>query len=138
MAFAFVPAGANSLNVAYGVDDTLTNYIVQNENITNALENLTIQDQKGRVCQVIAYDKGSNLSLTLIGSSTAPCAVGDQLTISAGTITVTAVASGGSATGGYVVQSVDRACTYGDTAKWNITATGWEHATYKNKMNDNI
>jgi hypothetical protein len=126
MAFAFKPSGANSINVAYGVDNELQGYIVQNEDITENMENLTIPDQKGRTCQVIAYDKGMTLSLTVIGPSTAPCDAGDTFTWKD--------KSGTSQD--YIVQSVRRSCVYNDTAKWVIEATAWVHATYSDKSED--
>ena len=128
MAFAFKPSGADSINVAYGVDNELTGYIVQNEDITENTENLTIQDQKGRTCQVIAYDKGMTLSLTVIGPATAPVDAGDTLSWKDKSGTAQ----------DYIVQSVKRSCTYNDTAKWVIEATAWAHATYSDKTDDEL
>lgn len=126
MAFAFKPSGANLITVAYGVDNELSGYIVQNEDITENMENLTIPDQKGRTCQVIAYDKGLTLSLTVIGPATAPTSAGSTLTWKD--------KSGSSQD--YIVQSVKRSCVYNDTAKWVIEATAWVHATYSDKSED--
>lgn len=128
MAFAFKPSGADSINVAYGVDNELTGYIVQNEDITENTENLTIPDQKGRTCQVIAYDKGMTLSLTVIGPATAPVDAGDTLSWKDKSGTAQ----------DYIVQSVKRSCTYNDTAKWVIEATAWAHATYSDKTDDEL
>lgn len=128
MAFAFKPSGANSINVAYGVDNELAGYIVQNEDITENTENLTIPDQKGRTCQVIAYDKGMTLSLTVIGPATAPTSAGATLSWKD--------QSGTSQD--YIVQSVRRSCVYNDTAKWVIEATAWAHATYSDKTDDSL
>ena len=126
MAFSFKPSGAASVVVAYGVDNELSGYIVQNEDITENTENLTIADQKGRTCQVIAYDKGLTLSLTVIGSSTAPTSAGATLSWKDKSGTAQ----------DYIVQSVKRTCTYNDTAKWQIEATAWAHATYSDKTDD--
>ena len=126
MAFSFKPSGANSIVVAYGVDNELSGYIVQNEDITENTENLIIPDQKGRTCQVIAYDKGYTLSLTVIGPSTAPTSAG--ATLSWKDKSGTAM--------DYIVQSCKRSCTYNDTAKWVIEATAWKHATYSDKTDD--
>ena len=130
MAFAFKPTNAASIAVTIGVEDELAGYIIQNEDIDETTQNLEIADQKGRTCQVIAYDKGKTISLTMIGPNTAPCDVGEQLSISSNAITV--VASGGD----YIVQRVRRTCTYGDTAKWQIDAVGYAHATYSDKTED--
>ncbi len=126
MAFSFKPSGAASIVVAYGVDNELSGYIVQNEDITENTENLTIADQKGRTCQVIAYDKSMNLSLTVIGPATAPTSAGATLSWKD--------KSGSSQN--YIVQSVKRSCVYNDTAKWVIEATAWAHATYSDKTDD--
>lgn len=121
----FTPTGAASIDVAYGVDGDVSGYIIQSEDKTETSENLTIQDQKGRTCQVIAYDKGTTLSLTVIGPATAPSnwAVGSTVTY-----------------GGvnYIVQSLKRTCTYNDTAKWQIEAVHYEHANYSNKINSTL
>lgn len=127
MAFSFKPSNANQLSIEYGVNDTMTNYIIQNEDITENVQNLEIQDQWGRTCYVIAYNKGKSISLTMIGSSTQPFSVGDQIKITSGTIT--SVSSGGD----YLVQSVKRTCTYNDTAKWQIDGVSFTNATYVDK-----
>ena len=125
MAFSFTPSDANSINVAYGVDNEVTGYIVQNEDISENMENLTIADQKGRVCQVIAYDKGKTLSLTIIGPAAAPTgwAAGASITYNSET---------------YIIQTIRRTCVYNDTAKWQIEANHWAHATYSDKSEDSL
>lgn len=123
MAFSFKPSNANNISVVIGVPDELTGYIVQNENINQTAPTLQIQDQQGRTAQVIAYDKEFNCSFTAIGPNTAPCAVGSTLTWYN--------LSGGSMD--YIVTSVEKACTYNDTAKWNVQATAYAHASYSDK-----
>ena len=123
MAFSFTPSGAASLAVAYGVDNELSGCIIQNEDINENTENLIIADQKGRTCQVIAYDKGYALSITAIGTSTAPTSAGATIHY---------------ANEDWIVQSVRRTCTYNDTAKWQIEATRWPHATYSDKTDDSM
>ena len=126
MAFAFTPSTAASITVAYGVDNELTGYIVQNEDISENTQNLEIADQKGRTCQVIAYDKGMTLRLTVIGPSTAPCDAGDTF----------AWKDKDGTAQNYIVQNVNRTCVYNDTAKWQIEAVAWAHATYTDKTDD--
>lgn len=126
MAFSFKPSGAASVVVAYGVDNELSGYIVQNEDITENTQNLEIPDQKGRTCQVIAFDKGLTLSLTVIGPSTAPTSAGATLSWK----------DKDGSSQDYIVQSVKRTCTYNDTAKWQIEAVAWAHATYSDKTDD--
>ena len=138
MAFSFQPSGAASVDVAYGVDNTLNNFIIQNEDQTENIENLTIADQKGRTCQVIAYDKGETLSLTAIGPKTAPCAAGDVITLTSGAYSASSASSGNALTDSYVVQTVKRTCVYNDTAKWQIEAVSWKHATYTDKSESSL
>lgn len=126
MAFSFKPTDANNIVVAYGVDNELSGYIVQNEDISENTQNLEIADQKGRTCQVIAYDKGYTLSLTVIGPDTAPCDAGE---------TFSWKDKDGTAQD-YIVQSVKRTCVYNDTAKWQIEAVAWAHASYSDKTDD--
>ena len=129
MAFSFKPTEANTISVAYGVDNILEGYIIQNINTTESTQNLEIADQKGRTAQVIAYDKGKTLTFTVIGPSTLPTGFTPGAAISVadtGAITV-------SSSGNFIIQSIEKACTYNDTAKWNVTAQGWAHATYSDK-----
>lgn len=126
MAFSFKPSNANSISVVIGIEDELTGYIIQNENITEATLNLEIPDQKGRMAQVIAYDKSYNCNLTAIGPNTAPLSCGQTWSWKD--------PSGGSLD--YIVNSVEKAATYNDTAKWNIQATAYAHATYHDKTDD--
>lgn len=126
MAFSFKPTTANSTTVIIGIEHELSNYIIQSENITESIQSLNIADQKGRTAQVIAYDKEFNCRLTAIGPDTAPVSVGSTWSWkdSAGNNL------------DYIVQSVERASTYNDTAKWNITAIAYANATYYDKTDD--
>lgn len=123
MAFSFKPSGAASINVAYGVDAEISGYIIQTAEETEATENLTIPDQKGRTAQVIAYQKAFNLTLTMIGPDTAPTSAGSELSYDGDT---------------WIVNSVTRNCTYNDTAKWQIQAVRYLNATYSDKTDDSI
>jgi hypothetical protein len=122
MAF-FHPDGADTLSVVIGIQDTLPGYILQSENINQSTPTLQIQDQWGRTAQVIAYDKEFSMSFTAIGPNEAPCSVGDTLSWYN--------LSGGSMN--YIVTNVEKACTFNDTAKWNIQATAYAHAKYSDK-----
>lgn len=128
MAFAFKPSNANSIAVVIGVENELTGYIIQNEDISENIQNLDIADQKGRMAQVIAYDKGNTLSLTMIGPNTAPTNAG---------ATFSWKNKDGTAQD-YIVQSVRRSATYNDTAKWVVDAVAWAHASYYDKTNDTL
>jgi hypothetical protein len=134
MAFSFKPTKESlSDGVIYGVNDTMAGYIVQNEDKTDNVENLEIRDQWGRMMYVIAYDKSSTISLTMIGKDEAPFDIGDAIEISSNTITKKATPGEGD----FIVQSVRRTCVYNDTAKWQIDATAWSHATPVDKTDDN-
>ena len=121
----FKPNGADTLSVVIGVPDEISGCIIQTSNISETTPTITIQDQFGRVAQVIAYDKEYSVSMTAIGPTTFPLSVGqvwnwhDQYgnDLSA------------------IVTSVERACTYNDTAKWNIQATANGHAKFWNATN---
>jgi hypothetical protein len=129
MAFAFKPAAANTIAVQLGIDHLLSGYIIQSESITENVENLEIPDQKGRVAQVIAYDKSYDCSLQVIG----PVA---SMTYNAGT-TLSWYDANGTACN-YIIQSVQLNCTYNDTAKYTITMRAWPHASYSDKTEDSL
>lgn len=129
MAFAFTPTTANSIAVQLGIDHLLTGYIIQSESITENTENLEISDQKGRVAQVIAYDKSFDCTLQVIG----PVA---SMTYKAGD-TLNWYDADGTAMD-YIIQSVQLNCTYNDTAKYTITMKAWPHATYSDKTDDSL
>lgn len=122
----FRPTNADALSVVIGVKNELAGYIIQNETINEGINSLEINDQTGRVAQVIAYDKTFNCSLTAIGPDTAPLSVGQ---------TWSWKKPDGTALD-YIVQSVERASTYNDTAKWNITALAYAHASYSDKTEE--
>lgn len=129
MADIFTPSNANTLSVTIGVPETIDNYIIQNLNITQTSPTLEIQDQTGRVAQVIAYDNQFNVSFTAIGGATAPLSVGeifdDWKDANGNTLSV-------------IITSVEKACTYNDTAKWNIQGAASTHAKFWNAVNANL
>lgn len=125
----FTPSNANTLSVQIGVADTLSGYIIQNESITQTSPTLEIQDQTGRVAQVIAYDNQYNVSFTAIGGATAPLSVGHIFNnwkdANGNTLSV-------------IITSVEKACTYNDTAKWNIQGAASTHAKFWNATEANL
>lgn len=129
MAFSFKPSDANTIAVQIGIDHILSGYIIQSESITENVESLEIPDQKGRVAQVIAYDKSYDCSLQVIG----PVA---SMTYHSGATFSWYDANGTSID--YIIQSVQLNCTYNDTAKYTITMQAWPHATYSDKTNDSL
>ena len=129
MADIFTPTSADTLSVQIGVADTIDGYIIQNQNITQTTPTLEIQDQTGRVAQVIAYDNQFNVSFTAIGGATAPLSVGQIFTNwkdpAGNDLSV-------------IITSVERACTYNDTAKWNVQGTASKHAKFWNATEANL
>lgn len=129
MAFAFTPSTANSITVQIGIDHLLSNYIIQNESITETTQNLEIPDQKGRVAQVIAYDKSYSCSLQVIGPVS-------SMTYKPGT-TLSWYDANGTALS-YIIQSIKLDCVYNDTAKYTIEMTAYAHASYSDKTEDSL
>ena len=73
-AFANVtPTGAGSLirGNEWGIDNTLSGFIVQSEDISEETVTDVTQDQKGAVVSEMEYDKRWNLTLGVIGDSSA-------------------------------------------------------------------
>lgn len=141
----FKPNNADSIDVAFGVDTSLANFIIQNITISQSTQNLEIADQKGRTAQVISYDKGKTLTFSMIGDRSqlpAEMKVNGVITIDGTTGSISVAAGSASGVAGaankYVIQSFDEACTYNDTTKWNVTAQGWEHAKYFDKSDSEL
>lgn len=65
------PTDAGSLirGAQWGVDNTLTGWIVQSEDIQNEAITDTTQDQKGAVVSQLDYDYHYTLTLTVIGGT---------------------------------------------------------------------
>ena len=129
MAFAFTPSTANSIAVQIGIEHLLTGYIIQNESITEAAQNLEIPDQKGRTAQVIAYDKTYNCSIQVVGPV-------DSMSYNAGS-TLSWYDANGTALS-YIINSVKLDCVYNDLAKYTIEMVAYAHATYTDKTDDSL
>lgn len=126
----FLPTNADSLSVVIGVTDTIDNCIIQNYTVSESTPTLTIQDQFGRTAQVIAYDKEYNISMTAIGGTNFPLSVGQVDT------THFHDQYGNSLSA--VITNVERACTYNDTAKWNVQATASGKAKFWNAVDHSL
>lgn len=97
----------------WGIDNTLSGFIIQSEDITEEVITDTTQDQKGAVVSQLDYDKHWTLSLGVIGDTEATLPeVGDTtFEYPAGTK--------------WKVTNVTYAGSYQDKKKWTIAAERW-------------
>lgn len=117
MAYTFVPSAAattTAATVIYGVQDLLTDYILQDVTVTQDTNSIQIPDQQGAIAQIRPMQGHWTMSFTAIGPATAPATVGETKTIS--NIV-------------YYVNSCERRATYNDTQKWAVQMEAWEGAT---------
>jgi hypothetical protein len=94
--------------VVRGIANLVTNYIVQNEEITDEDVNDPVQDQTGATVGETTYDNKKTLKITLIGPDTAPTTAG--------------VANFSYASAKWKIDTCIKAGTYNDKVKWNVTA----------------
>ena len=123
MAYTFVPEKAATdiaSTVVYGVQDTLSGYILQDINVTEDVNTVQIPDQQGAIAQVRAFQKHWNISFTAIGNNNTAPGSGAGSVIEFQTTTGKFKA---------FVQSCERRATYNDTQKWAVTMEAWEDAT---------
>ena len=108
------PTNAGSLirGEEWGIDNTLSGFIVQSEDIAEEVIQDVTQDQKGAVVSELDYDKHWTLTLGIIGDTAASLPeVGD--------ITFT---YGGAK---WKVNSVTYTGAYNDKKKWSVTCERW-------------
>lgn len=108
-------AGIQIRSDEWGIDNTLTNFIVQNETINCEVITDTTQDQKGAVVSQLDYDKHWTLGLDLIGDA-------DQGAALSSTVGDTAFSYAGQL---WKVNNVNYTGTYNDKKKWHIDAERW-------------
>ena len=109
-----LPANAGELvrGAEWGIDNTLSGFIIQSEDITEEVITDTTQDQKGAVVSQLDYDKHWTLNLGVIGDTDAALPeVGD-----------TAFSYGGNK---WKVTNVTYTGAYNDKKKWSIAAERW-------------
>lgn len=108
------PSGAGSLirENEWGIDNTLSGFIVQSEDIAEEVITDTTQDQKGAVVSQLDYDKHWTLTLGVIGDTGATLPVVGDITFSYGGHT-------------WKVNGVTYTGAYNDKKKWSITAERW-------------
>lgn len=108
------PANAGSLirGDEWGIDNTLTGFIVQSEDIAEEVIQDVTQDQKGAVVSELDYDKHWTLTLGLIGDTNATLPeVGDT--------------SFTYANAKWKVNSVTYTGAYNDKKKFSVVAERW-------------
>lgn len=96
----------------WGIDNTISGFIVQSEDIAEEVIQDVTQDQKGAVVSELDYDKHWTLTLGLIGDTNATLPeVGD--------ITFTY------ANAKWKVNSVTYTGAYNDKKKWSVSCERW-------------
>ena len=129
MAFSFRPTNANTLSVQLGVVHTLSNCIINNETISETAQTLEVHDQAYRIAQVIAYERQYDIRLEVTcPAGSPPCNTGDTISWYD--------------TKGDQLSAICNTCefvaTWNDVAKYNIQCTAGSHATYHNKIDDEL
>lgn len=84
-----LPLNAGELirGAEWGIDNILSNCIIQSEEITESRMTDVTQDQKGAVVSELDYDKRFDLTLTLIGAANKLPVTGDSTSIAVGDTT---------------------------------------------------
>ena len=96
----------------WGIDNTLSGFIVQSEDIVEEVITDTTQDQKGAVVSQLDYDQHWTLTLGVIGDTAATLPqVGDTTFMYASHT--------------WKVTNVTYAGSYQDKKKWTISAERW-------------
>ena len=110
-----VPANVGPETIAdaqWGIDNVLSGWIIQSENITNELVTDTTQDQKGRVIGQLDYDKHYTCQIDMIGNGTVPIPGAVDLSYAGAT---------------WKVQSVTYQGSYNDKKKYSVSLERWAH-----------
>ena len=108
-------AGGLIRSEEWGIDNTLDNFIIQNEQINCEVITDTTQDQKGAVVSQLDYDKHWTLTCDLIGDASAGAGLSDNVG------DYTFYYDGES----WKIQSCTYTGTYNDKKKWSLTAERW-------------
>ena len=109
-----LPTNAGELirGAEWGIDNTLSGFIVQSEDITEEVITDTTQDQKGAVVSQLDYDKHWTLNLGVIGDTESNLPeVGDTAFVYDGKT--------------WKVTNVTYTGAYNDKKKWSIAAERW-------------
>ena len=96
-----------------GITRTLTNFVIESENLTETPMREDVPDQTGAIVDQILYDVRKDLRLTIRSAKTA---VTGLPTVNA---KITYPSTNGTE---YVVDSIEEAGTYNGLRRWNIVA----------------
>jgi len=96
----------------WGIDHTLSGFIVQSEDISEEVITDTTQDQKGAVVSQLDYDQHWTLTLGIIGDTNATLPQVGDISFSYGGNT-------------WKVTNVTYSGSYQDKKKWTVTAERW-------------
>lgn len=109
-----LPTNAGELirGAEWGIDNTLSGFIIQSEDISEEVITDTTQDQKGAVVSQLDYDKHWTLSLGVIGDTDAALPEVGDTTFTYGNAK-------------WKVTNVTYAGSYQDKKKWTISAERW-------------
>lgn len=115
-----LPANGKTLirDAQWGIDNTLTGWIIQSEDYTNDLVSDTTQDQKGAVVSQLDYDHHYTCTLTVVGNGTVP---------TVGATDFTWKDSDGGSNKTWKVQSVTFNGSYNDKKKYTINLERWDN-----------
>lgn len=117
------PTNASAMNpvdgTAWGIDCTLSGFIIQSVDYTEDRSTDQTQDQKGRVVHELDYDKHYTCTVQVIGTGTLPAVGKEDFTFTDNTEV------GGAKN--WKVQSVTYNGSYNDKKKYTINLERWEN-----------
>lgn len=102
---------------AWGIDSTLSGFIIQSEDFTDEVVTDQTQDQKGRVVSELDYDRHQTCTIGVIGKGTPP-AVGSVKSYKPDAL---------SAAVNWKVRDVQYAGAYNDKKKYTISLERWQN-----------
>lgn len=117
-----LPSNASEMNpvsgAAWGIDCTLSGFIIQSVDFTEDRSTDQTQDQKGRVVHELDYDKHYTCTVQVIGTGTPPPVGKEDFTFSANETQVDVMKN-------WKVQSVAYNGSYNDKKKYTINLERW-------------
>lgn len=119
-----LPSNASEMNpvsgAAWGIDCTLSGFIIQSVDFTEDRSTDQTQDQKGRVVHELDYDKHYTCTVQVIGTGSLPEVGKEDFKFTANETKVDVVKN-------WKVQSVTYNGSYNDKKKYTINLERWEN-----------